>query len=136
MDLPVALPIAPMLAKAVAEVPAADAVEGGWSYEPKWDGFRCLVCRDGDEVELLSRAKKPLTRYFPEVVELVRSHLPARCVSRLSRSIREAAGWIRALMDSQSSFCAPGSPARTTSSVSTTHRAGRWLRTSSTTSGK
>ena len=80
MDLPVALPIAPMLAKAVAEVPAADAVEGGWSYEPKWDGFRCLVCRDGDEVELLSRAKKPLTRYFPEVVELVRSHLPARCV--------------------------------------------------------
>lgn len=80
MQLPLDLPIAPMLAKAVADIPAADRVAGGWTYEPKWDGFRCIVCRDGDEVELLSRSKKPLTRYFPEVVELVRSHLPERCI--------------------------------------------------------
>ncbi|GAA1396227.1 ATP-dependent DNA ligase [Luteococcus peritonei] len=80
MDLPLPLPISPMLAKAVAEVPAADSTEGGWSYEPKWDGFRCLVCRDGEEVELLSRSRKPLTRYFPEVVELVRRHFPERCI--------------------------------------------------------
>lgn len=50
------------------------------SYEPKWDGFRCIVLRDGDEVELASRGSKPLTRYFPEVVEAVREHLPERCV--------------------------------------------------------
>lgn len=80
MHLPLDLPIAPMLAKAVADIPAADSVDGGWTYEPKWDGFRCIVCRDGDEVELLSRSKKPLTRYFPEVVQLVRDHLPARCI--------------------------------------------------------
>ncbi|MEL4357389.1 MULTISPECIES: ATP-dependent DNA ligase [unclassified Luteococcus] len=80
MDLPLELPISPMLAKAVADLPAADSVDGGWSYEPKWDGFRCLVCRDGDEVELLSRSRKPLTRYFPEVVALVRESLPTRCI--------------------------------------------------------
>lgn len=69
-----------MLAKAVPEVPEPDSVPGGLSYEPKWDGFRCLVCRDGDEVELASRGSKPLTRYFPEVVRAVLEHLPARCV--------------------------------------------------------
>ncbi|RZS89487.1 ATP-dependent DNA ligase [Motilibacter rhizosphaerae] len=75
MDLPVMPPVAPMLAKAVKDVP-----EGAYVYEPKWDGFRCVVFRDGDEVELGSRNERPLTRYFPEVVEAVRANLPARCV--------------------------------------------------------
>ncbi|MDO5711557.1 MAG: ATP-dependent DNA ligase [Micrococcales bacterium] len=79
MQLPIELPVTPMLAKAVAGVPAADSVAGGLSYEPKWDGFRCIVLRDGDDVELASRGAKPLTRYFPEVVEAVRTHLPSRC---------------------------------------------------------
>ncbi|QBF47928.1 ATP-dependent DNA ligase [Janibacter limosus] len=70
----------PMLAKAVKAVPAADAVEGGYSYEPKWDGFRCIVRKDGDDVELISRGKKPLTRYFPELVEAIRDHLPGSAV--------------------------------------------------------
>lgn len=69
-----------MLAKAVTEVPAADAVDGGYSYEPKWDGFRCLVVKDGDDVELASRGKKPLTRYFPELVDACREHLPDQVV--------------------------------------------------------
>jgi ATP-dependent DNA ligase len=68
-----------MLAKAITAVPAPDSVAGGLSYEPKWDGFRCIVLRDGNEVELASRGSKPLTRYFPEVVEAVRVHLPERC---------------------------------------------------------
>jgi ATP-dependent DNA ligase len=68
-----------MLAKAVTGVPAPDSVVGGLSYEPKWDGFRCIVLRDGDEVELASRGAKPLTRYFPEVVGAVLAHLPPRC---------------------------------------------------------
>jgi ATP-dependent DNA ligase len=69
-------PVRPMLAKATHEVPrAADLV-----YEPKWDGFRCVVFRDEDEVELGSRNDRPLTRYFPELVELLRPALPARCV--------------------------------------------------------
>lgn len=79
MDLPIELPVTPMLAKAVKAVPAADAVAGGYSYEPKWDGFRCIVLRDGDDIELASRGAKPLTRYFPEVVDAVREHLPTRC---------------------------------------------------------
>ena len=69
-----------MLAKAVTGVPAADSVPGGLAYEPKWDGFRCLVLRDGDEVELASRGSKPLTRYFPEVVADVLRLLPTKCV--------------------------------------------------------
>ena len=68
-------PIKPMLAKSVPDVP-----EGPYSFEPKWDGFRCIVFRDGDEVELGSRNEKPLTRYFPEVVEAVKANLPERCV--------------------------------------------------------
>lgn len=79
VHLPIELPVSPMLAKAVTAVPAADAVSGGYVYEPKWDGFRCIVLRDGDDVELASRGAKPLTRYFPEVVEAVRAHLPQRC---------------------------------------------------------
>ncbi len=75
MHLPVMPPVKPMLAKSVAEVP-----EGPFIFEPKWDGFRCIVFRDGDEVELGSRNEKPLTRYFPEVVEAVKAQLPERCV--------------------------------------------------------
>src|SRR4051812_44909926 len=69
-------PVAPMLAKAVKEIPAGP----GSLYEPKWDGFRCIVFRDGEEVELGSRNERPMTRYFPEVVEAVRAQLPPRCV--------------------------------------------------------
>jgi len=76
MHLPVQPPVAPMLAKAVAELPVAE----GMHYEPKWDGFRCIVFRDGGEVELGSRNERPLTRYFPEVVEAVLGNLPERCV--------------------------------------------------------
>jgi ATP-dependent DNA ligase len=65
-----------MLAKAAKELPPAGAV----LYEPKWDGFRCIVFRDGDEVELGSRNERPLTRYFPDVVRAVTAHLPPRCV--------------------------------------------------------
>ncbi len=75
MHLPVMPPVKPMLAKSVPEVP-----EGEFVYEPKWDGFRCVVFRDGDEVELGSRNERPLTRYFPEVVAAVKQHLPERCV--------------------------------------------------------
>ena len=72
-------PVQPMLAKSVKGIPDP-AKLGGLSFEPKWDGFRCIVFRDGDEVELTSRNTKPLTRYFPEVVEAVRAQLPQRCV--------------------------------------------------------
>ena len=72
-------PVQPMLAKSVKGIPDP-AKHGGLLFEPKWDGFRCLVFRDGDEVELASRNTKPLTRYFPEVVEAVKASLPERCV--------------------------------------------------------
>jgi hypothetical protein len=75
MDLPVMPPVAPMLAKPVAELP-----DGPWSFEPKWDGFRTIVFRDGDQVELGSRRERPLTRYFPELVAAVKTHLPTCCV--------------------------------------------------------
>src|SRR5580692_213129 len=64
-----------MLAKRVGALPEGD----GWLFEPKWDGFRALVFRDGDEVLLQSRDDKPLTRYFPELVEPIVQHLPPRC---------------------------------------------------------
>jgi ATP-dependent DNA ligase len=69
-------PIEPMLAKAAAELPAG----GGWLFEPKWDGFRALVFRDGDRVYLQSRDLRPLDRYFPELAAPLRACLPARCV--------------------------------------------------------
>lgn len=69
-------PVRPMLAKAVHELPTSS----GLAYEPKWDGFRCVVFRDGDELELGSRNDRPLTRYFPELVPLLRDALPQRCV--------------------------------------------------------
>ena len=64
-----------MLAKRVSELPAGD----GWVFEPKWDGFRALVFRDGDEVLIQSRDEKSFNRYFPELIEPLRSQLPARC---------------------------------------------------------
>jgi ATP-dependent DNA ligase len=80
MDLPVMPPVQPMLAKSVKGVPAQDSVDGGLSYEPKWDGFRCIVFRDGDEVVLASRSTKELTRYFPDVVAAAKAELPDRIV--------------------------------------------------------
>ena len=85
MDLPVMPPVRPMLAKSVKAPPNGHwpdpaKFEGGLSYEPKWDGFRCIVFKDGDEVELTSRNTRPLTRYFPEMVEAIRAQLPERCV--------------------------------------------------------
>ena len=71
-------PVKPMLAKAVAAMP--EAGDGELLFEPKWDGFRCIVFRDGDEVELGSRNERPLTRYFPELLDPLRASLPLRCV--------------------------------------------------------
>ncbi|MFC8526208.1 ATP-dependent DNA ligase [Nocardia sp. NPDC057227] len=76
MDLPVMPPVRPMLAKTAPAVPR----EPGLAFEPKWDGFRCVVFRDGAEIELGSRNDRPLTRYFPEVAELLAAALPPRCV--------------------------------------------------------
>jgi ATP-dependent DNA ligase len=74
VDLPVMPPVKPMLAKPIAEIPA------GQMYEPKWDGFRSIIFRDGDEVEIGSRNERPMTRYFPEVVEAVLANFPPRAV--------------------------------------------------------
>ena len=65
-----------MLAKRVSELPPGDE----WIFEPKWDGFRTLVFRDGDEIFIQSRDEKPLNRYFPELVEILKEKLPHRCV--------------------------------------------------------
>src|SRR5688500_4631478 len=76
MDLPVMPPVKPMLAKAAYELPSDD----GLVFEPKWDGFRCIVFRDGEEMELGSRNDRPLTRYFPEIIPHLKAALPERCV--------------------------------------------------------
>ena len=76
MHLPVNPPVLPMLAKRVGELPLGAT----WIFEPKWDGFRALVFRDGDEILIQSRDGKSLNRYFPELLEPLRSQLPARCV--------------------------------------------------------
>ncbi|HEY0398192.1 MAG TPA: ATP-dependent DNA ligase [Acidimicrobiia bacterium] len=88
MDLPVMPPVSPMLAKLARTLPA----EGGMLYEPKWDGFRCIVFRDGDEIELGSRNERPLTRYFPELADPLREQLPTRCVLDGEVVIATAAG--------------------------------------------
>lgn len=76
VQLPVSPPLLPMLAKRATALP-----EGrGFVFEPKWDGFRVLVFRDGDEIYLQSRDEKSLARYFPEVVEALAARIPARCV--------------------------------------------------------
>jgi len=74
--LPFQPPVEPMLAKLAGEVPEGP----GWLFEPKWDGFRALVFRDGDEIYVQSRDSKPLNRYFPEILEPLKQHLPERCV--------------------------------------------------------
>ena len=84
--------IAPMLAKAVSEVPAHDSVEGGYAFEPKWDGFRAIVHFDGSSVEIDSRGSKPLTRYFPELVDAFTRLLPAPCVLDGEIVVRGGAG--------------------------------------------
>ena len=87
MGLPVMPPVAPMLAKPVAQLP-----QGRYSFEPKWDGFRTIVFRDGAEVELGSRNERPLTRYFPELVAAVKAQLPSRCVVDAEIVVPDAAG--------------------------------------------
>jgi ATP-dependent DNA ligase len=74
VHLPVMPPVAPMLAKPAAEIPARQL------YEPKWDGFRSIIFRDGDEVEIGSRKERPMTRYFPEIVDAVLANFPLRAV--------------------------------------------------------
>lgn len=74
MSLPLMPPLEPMLAR------AQDSLPPGMAYEPKWDGFRCLVFRDGDQVQLISRSGRELTRYFPEIVTAVLAETPPRCV--------------------------------------------------------
>ena len=76
MNLPVNPPILPMLAKRVDELPIGET----WIYEPKWDGFRTLVFRDGKEILIQSRDEKSLNRYFPELLESLQSQLPSQCV--------------------------------------------------------
>ena len=76
MNLAVTPPVLPMLAKKVSELPPGE----GWIFEPKWDGFRALVFRDGDEVFIQSRDEKPLNRYFPELIDPLKAQLPERCV--------------------------------------------------------
>jgi ATP-dependent DNA ligase len=68
-------PVSPMLAKLVKDIP-----DGSLSYEPKWDGFRSIIFRDGEDVEIGSRNERPMTRYFPELVEALKANLPERCV--------------------------------------------------------
>ena len=76
MNLAVNPPVLPMLAKRVSQLPPGE----GWIFEPKWDGFRALFFRDGDEVFIQSRDEKPLNRYFPELLGPLRAQLPRRCV--------------------------------------------------------
>jgi ATP-dependent DNA ligase len=76
MDLPISPPLEPMLAKATESIPEGE----GWLYEPKWDGFRAICFRDGDETYIQSRDLKPLDRYFPELAEPLRANLPERSV--------------------------------------------------------
>jgi ATP-dependent DNA ligase len=76
VNLPVNPPVLPMLAKRVADLPSS----GDWIFEPKWDGFRTIIFKDGDEIFIQSRDEKPLNRYFPEMLDPLRAQLPDRCV--------------------------------------------------------
>ena len=104
MKLAVPPPVLPMLAKRVAALPDGP----GWIFEPKWDGFRVLVFRDGDELLLQSRDEKPLDRYFPELREPLLAQLPERCVAR--RRARDRAR--RGRSTSRRSRCASTPPPR------------------------
>ena len=103
VDLPVMPPVQPMLAKAVSGVPDPAKYDPiGLLFEPKWDGFRCIVFRDGDEVILGSRNDKPLTRYFPEIVTA------ACCASsRISWPICKRSGRLRRANISRASNAVP-----------------------------
>lgn len=76
MGLPLSPPIKPMLAKLARAIPDGDDL----LFEPKWDGFRCIVFRDGDDIQLASRNQKPFNRYFPELLPVLADALPDRCV--------------------------------------------------------
>ena len=76
MTLPINPPVLPMLAKRVSALPVGD----DWIFEPKWDGFRAIIFRDGDDVFIQSRDEKPLLRYFPELLDPLKAQLPERCV--------------------------------------------------------
>jgi ATP-dependent DNA ligase len=76
MALPLQPPVSPMLATLARSVPQGE----GWLFEPKWDGFRCIVFRDQHDIELTSRNERPFTRYFPELIEPLLRALPDRCV--------------------------------------------------------
>jgi ATP-dependent DNA ligase len=76
VNLPVNPPLLPMLAKRVPEIPVGDE----WTFEPKWDGFRAIIFRDGSDLLIQSRDGKPLNRYFPELVTSLIQHLPPKCV--------------------------------------------------------
>ena len=100
VDLPVNPPVAPMLAKAVTTVPPQPDDGDKWLYEPKWDGFRVLLFRDGDEVAMSSRGGKDLARYFPEIVEAARaltSHAQAQASSAKAAEGLDIAPWLAAL---------------------------------------
>ena len=103
-----------MLAKSATDLPVGE----GWLFEPKWDGFRCIVFRDGDEVELGSRNERPLTRYFPELPPALQAALPERCVVDGELVVPSPAGL------------------GTTSSPSTTQRSGRAACSAGGSSGK
>ena len=97
MHLPVMPPVEPMLAKPMSGLPDGD----GWLYEPKWDGFRALVFRDGDEAFIQSRDLKALDRYFPELAAPLRSAAKAsgrsirlRSASPTRLAIRRPRKWI------------------------------------------
>ncbi len=79
MNLPVPVPLLPMLAKSAHELPQGGGGGDDWIFEPKWDGFRVIVFRDGEELLLQSRDAKPLGRYFPELEPALRAQLPRRC---------------------------------------------------------
>ena len=76
MHLPFQPPLEPMLSKPLPAIPT----DPGWLYEPKWDGFRALIFRDGAELFMQSRDLRPLDRYFPEVAAALLAGLPERCV--------------------------------------------------------
>ena len=84
MNLAVNPPVLPMLAKRVSELPPGE----GWIFEPKWDGFRTLIFRDGDEIFIQSRDEKPLNRYFPELIDPLKAQLPKLHYQRNSVYLR------------------------------------------------
>jgi len=103
MALPFEPPLEPMLAKAADSLPTDD----GWLFEPKWDGFRALIFRDGDEVYIQSRDLKPLDRYFPELAAPLKAALPSDASSTARSSSRAMV-----LSSSSPFFCASIRPPR------------------------